>query len=386
MAADEAYVLSPTDVRNIRSYVQHKYAALPGEKRAEIVADAVKRIIHKQLPNFETSVKRSVTEMLIRTAVLERQRPVRAEDIFQACLELDRTSAEIYDPFHDWLEEQLLISCKKPLIQRVMDELVLNREQSGVASNEAENGLLTQLRGLLITEGAESRKITQASTHAEVISLPATKWSNALARRISTRTYIYSTLSILLIAATLLYGWSLNLPSDNKLQPPVVINQVQPIVVPVDGLPIELRYQEIDQARLISFLKTKSSILAEEPYFGAIITAAQAFDIHPAVLFAITGQEQGFVPKTNKQHKKIANNPFNVFHSWQDFNTNIKQSAEIAARTVFNLSKDRPAEVDPFTWINRKYAEDPKWSDGVRSIFAKIIAYMEKPAINTDLP
>ncbi|WP_054024679.1 glucosaminidase domain-containing protein [Bacillus sp. FJAT-28004] len=382
MPADEAYVLSPTDVRNIRSYVQHKYAAMPGEKRAEIVADAVKRIIHKQLPNFESSIKRYVTETLIKTTVLERQRPVRAEDIFQVCLGLDRTSTDIYDPFHDWLEEQLLVSCKKPLMQRVMDELLLTRDQSGMDSNEAENGLLTQLRGLLASEGVESRTMVQASSTAEVISLPITQWSEALTRRISTRTYIYSTLSFLLIAATLMYGWSLNKPSNNKLQPPVVIKQVQPIVVPIDGLPAELRYQEFDQTRLVSFLQSKSSILAEQPYFDAIITAAQTFDIHPVVLFAITGQEQGFVPKSNKQHKKIANNPFNVFHSWQDFNTDIEQSAEIAARTVFNLSKDRPADVDPFTWINRKYAEDPKWSDGVRTIFAKIIAYMETPPNN----
>src|SRR5690606_7833302 len=126
------------------------------------------------------------------------------------------------------------------------------------------------------------------------------------------------------------------------------------------------------------YLESKSSVLADQPYFDAIISAAEDFDLHPVLLFAITGQEQGFVPKTNKQHKEIANNPFNVFHSWQDFNTNIEQSAEIAARTVFNLSKDRPDDVDPFTWINRKYAEDPKWSDGVRSIFATIVHYLEQ--------
>ena len=169
-------------------------------------------------------------------------------------------------------------------------------------------------------------------------------------------------------------------PSLHKLQPPVVMKPVQPVAVPSDGLPAELRYHEIDQARMVKYLQSKSSILAEQPYFDAIVSAAQAFNIHPAVLFAITGQEQGFVPKTNKQYKRIANNPFNVFHSWQDFNTNIGQSSEIAARTVYNLSKHRPEDMDPFKWINRKYAEDPKWSDGVRAIFDKIIAYLDSPA------
>jgi hypothetical protein len=379
MPADEAYVLSKADVRNIRSYVQHKYAAMPQEKRAEIVADAVKRIIHKQLPNFESSVKRSITETLIRTAVLERQRPVRAEDIFQACLLLDRFDTHIYEPFHDWVETQLNVSCMKPVMQRLMDELSSSREQSDFLPTEAENGLLTQLRGLLIAEGVVVRVETAAAGAAEVIVLPIASWMIPATRKARTRAYMYSALCVLLITATLFYGGSLGKPSEHKLQPTVAVKPVQMLAVPIDGLPAELRYVDIDQARLIDFLESKSSILAEQHYFDAIVKAAKSFDIHPVVLFAITGQEQGFVPKTNKQYKQIANNPFNVFHSWKEFNTNIGQSSEIAARTVFNLSKDRPADVDPFTWINRKYAEDPKWSDGVRSIFTTIKAYLEAP-------
>lgn len=374
MAADEAYVLSPADVRNIRSYVQHKYAEMPQEKRAEIVADAVKRIIHKQLPNFEGSVKRHITETLIRTTVLERQRPVRAQDIFQACLSLDRSVADLYEPFHVWVEQQLNVSCTKPVMLRLMDGLSLG----GESSDEAENGLLTQLRGLLVAEGIRM-KAPSART-AAVVALPAAKWGTALTRRPRIRTSMYGALCVFLIVASFMYGWSLSKPSLHKLQPPVIMKPSQPVDVLSDGLPPELRYQEIDQARLIEYLQTKSSILAEQPYFDAIISAAEAFNIHPVVLFAITGQEQGFVPKTNKQYKQIANNPFNVFHSWQDFNTNIGQSAEIAARTIYHLSKDKPAAMDPFEWINRKYAEDPKWSDGVRSIFESIISYIESPA------
>lgn len=381
MPAEEAYVLSPTDVRNIRSYVQHKYAAMPQEKRAEIVADAVKRLIHKQLPNFEGSVKQRVTETLIRTTVLERLGPVRAEDIFQACLALDRSDPCLYDPFHLWVEEQLYVSCEKPVMRRLMDELSLTGEQTDFVSDEVESGLLTRLRGLLVAEGVEQRHEAPAASAAVfVFPIPVPKWWTSLSYRLSSRTIMYSALCTLLIASSLLYGWSMSKPSLHKLQPPVVMKPVQPVAVPSDGLPAELRYQEIDQARMVKYLQSKSSILAEQPYFDAIVSAAQAFNIHPAVLFAITGQEQGFVPKTNKQYKRIANNPFNVFHSWQDFNTNIGQSSEIAARTVYNLSKHRPEDMDPFKWINRKYAEDPKWSEGVRSIFDKIIAYLDSPA------
>lgn len=378
MPADEAYVLSPTDVRNIRSYVQLKYAAMPHDRRAEIVADAVNRIIHRQLPDFENGLKRSVTATLIRTTVLELQRPVRADDIFRVCLSLDRTASTIYDPFHSWVERQLRVSCEKPVLERLLDKLPSGEEMAEKAADEESGSLWAQLRCLLKDEGVAVLEEPAGSFPAEVITLPLPQ-SQPSQRKIKPITYMYGALCICLIAASLLYGWSLGKPSPYVLQPPVVLKPVPPIEAPADGLPIELRYQEVDQARLIAFLETKSSILAEQPYFGAILTAAQSFDIHPILLFAITGQEQGFVPKSNKQYKQIANNPFNVFHSWQDFNTNIQESAEIAARTVVNLSKNRPADVDPFTWINRKYAEDPMWSDGVRSIFATMKNYMEKP-------
>lgn len=368
MPAEEAYVLSPTDVRNIRSYVQHKYGSMPQEKRAEIVADAVNRIIHKQLPNFETSLKRSITATLIRTAVMERQGPVRADDIFEACLSLDRSNDSIYDPFHEWMEDQLRISCQKPVMQRILDKLKID-EQS---SNEASGTQWDQLYGLLKAEGVQPLLVIEAAEPAEIISLNAPR-SLTVIQRLRTRVAMYSALCIFLVAASLLYGWSLAKPSPQILQPPAATKPLQPVKDPIDGLPAELRYQTIDHSKLINYLDKKSSILAEKRYFDAIVAAAKAFDIHPVLLFAITGQEQGFVPKTNKQYLEIANNPFNVFHSWQEFNTTIEQSAEIAARTIFNLSKDRPAETDPFTWINRKYAEDPKWSDGVRSIFSSIM-------------
>jgi hypothetical protein len=124
-------------------------------------------------------------------------------------------------------------------------------------------------------------------------------------------------------------------------------------------------------------LTSRNSLLADEPYFTDIMMTAKEFDIHPALLFAITGQEQGFVPKNNKRAREIVNNPFNVYYSWQDFNTTTKESAQIAARTINRLSKDRPEGTEPLVWINRQYAEDPNWSTGVSSIFRSIISHLE---------
>ena len=144
-----------------------------------------------------------------------------------------------------------------------------------------------------------------------------------------------------------------------------------------DVLPDDLKYTEIDIDKLKNWLNGRNSILADEPYTSAIIDAAKEYDLNPILLFAITGQEQSFVPKTNKNALAIANNPFNVHHSWQEYNTNVSDSAKIAANTIVNLSKGRPDSMNPLAWINLRggtggYAEDSNWWIGVSNIFNQI--------------
>lgn len=377
MPADGAYVLSPSDVSKIRSYVQHKYAEMPQEQRAEIVADAVKRIIYKQLPPFEQKLKRQVTETLIRTTVLEQQRPVRREDIFEACLELDRSSPFINEPLCSWIAKQLgLTPDRKEEVELLLDEL------SSREAGDRWHILAYRLKpDMTANTSADIGAVT--APPAEVIALPL-PLSSPYNRRRRMQTIMYSALSVLLIAASLMYGlyqMESNAAAAAKPQPQAAISEATAVQSEaVAGLPLELRYTEIDSGRLIDYLDKKSSILADAPYFEAIINAAEEFDIHPVLLFAITGQEQGFVPRTHKQAEEIANNPFNVFHSWKDFNTNITESAQIAARTVTNISKDRPPDADAIQWINATYAEDPNWSNGVRTIFNTIISYLEESA------
>lgn len=139
-----------------------------------------------------------------------------------------------------------------------------------------------------------------------------------------------------------------------------------------NGLPKDLRYTEIDEELLRNWLNKKNSILAEEPYLSSILYAAKEYDINPLFLIAITGQEQGFVPKSNENALKIANNPFNVYGSWIEYNSNINDSSRVAAQTIINLSKGRPDEVHAIQWINEKYAEDKNWWVGVEKIFNQL--------------
>jgi len=134
-------------------------------------------------------------------------------------------------------------------------------------------------------------------------------------------------------------------------------------------VPEFMQYKEINQANLKAYLEKRNSVLSLDNYLNPIIESSREFNLNPLVLLAIAGHEQGFVPKDHPQAELIANNPFNVFQSWERYNTNIVDSSQIAARTVVNLLKDREPGVDPFRWINRKYAQDENWYKGVKSIY-----------------
>ncbi|MPM86154.1 hypothetical protein SDC9_133237 [bioreactor metagenome] len=140
-------------------------------------------------------------------------------------------------------------------------------------------------------------------------------------------------------------------------------------------LPNEFKYNSIDENSLREYLSLKGSLLGEEPYFSSIISTSKDFNLNPLLLFAIAGQEQSFVPKESKNAEKIANNPYNVFNSWQKYNTDISDASRIVSRTVINLSKDKPTNIDLFVWINRKYSEDKDWHYGVRSIYEQLKTY-----------
>lgn len=139
-----------------------------------------------------------------------------------------------------------------------------------------------------------------------------------------------------------------------------------------NNLPDSLKYTQIQEDKLKSFLTSHNSLLAEEPYFSAILNSAEEYNVNPLLLFAITGQEENFVQQDGKDASKIANNPFNVYQSWQLYNTNIDDSSQIAARTVVKLCVDLPSGEDAFAWIGKKYAEDGNWGIKVHTIFNEL--------------
>ncbi|QSO50113.1 hypothetical protein [Alicyclobacillus mengziensis] len=154
-----------------------------------------------------------------------------------------------------------------------------------------------------------------------------------------------------------------------------------------------LRYQSINPEALYQYVHQRDSVFSLSDV-ETIMNAGQQYDINPALLIAITGQEESFIPASWPAAQQIRNNPFNVYHSWQDYNTTLQNSADIAAGTLrAKLSTPPPDGEDPIHWINDPnnpdgaYAGDPNWPNGVEDIFLNIEQYLGTPVkISTITP
>lgn len=352
---ESAALLSPTDINVIRRYVHTKYAPLPGDRRAEIVADAIRRTLQQRLPNIPDHLKNRVTDELISRCLLSEQRDVKPDDVIDLCAELDYDEADrgerLLEPILNWASEHSPGRWSP-------EQLTSRLERRKVYA-------ITLAPPLPLSTGHASRDWSLKRWRLD---------ARHLIRRIIVPSPAWIVFAVVVASAT---GVTILLdkPSDRQgsivsVSPPP-IDKTPEIVFDI-GMPERLKYTSIDVAALKKYLISRDSLLAEEPYFGAIVKSAKDFNIHPLLLFAITGQEQGFVPKSNKNARLIANNPFNVGHSWMEYNTSIYKSASIAAGLIAELGLDRPEGHDPFSWFNKTYAEDPLWSDGVRKIFDQL--------------
>ncbi|QJC52048.1 hypothetical protein HGI30_11120 [Paenibacillus albicereus] len=375
-----AAILTPSDIRHIRTFIDDKYPEKPQSEKSELVADAIRRAIFHQLPDFADSIKKELTSRLVRRYVVGQKGFVRGDDIVEACLELDIRDQRIVRPLRSWIERKLDVTVEERELQRVLR--LVKPTHARAESME--------LLGRIAEELDAPAPGTVDPSADERQGAPS--W---LASMPSMRILTAAIGCVMIMGGMLVYVWSLlhdrpqsagmAVVSAAELEQPAASPQAAPRSEPAapepasaaaaeqapmmdNELPRSLQYADIDEAALQDFLEGRSSMLAGSRYMEAILDAARHYNIHPLLLFAITGQEQSFVPDDHKRAEQMANNPFNVHYSWQNFNTTIEESSMIAAKTVVNLSKNRPEDRDAIVWINRKYAEDPNWSKGVTSI------------------
>jgi len=321
-------ILTFGDIIRLRMYIKNKYPNSDVKQQADILNYSIRTIIDGYLTLIPVDKQTKVREELLKNTLLSNQQNILLHDLFititSTYMEEDNDSAIVLD----WVNYHL--------------DNPINKDE-----------LLKHFSHLPNKGGTCSKNLYSQNSSFQP----------------SLTKVLFAGLILIICFSLVTHNLQLNSVEAKKENVHIEIETTKP---QNNHLLDYFRYKDIDKNKLKTYLKSRDSLLEEEPYFSSIINTAQEFELNPLILFAIAGHEQGFVPKSNPLSNKIVNNPYNVFYSWKEYNTDIIDSSQIAARTVINLSKDRPDEVDPFQWINRKYAEDKNWWKGVRSIFIRL--------------
>ncbi len=315
---EEQGIMDHAVIMRVKHYIAAKHPGFTAEQREAVLSNALHRMIDVHLPEFEEGTRIILCQRLLARLEQGETPSLLPRDVLEVCLLLE-------------LEESA-----QAQLEVWMGKHQLTAAASLPSTASARTASFASFRRL--------RQWTGAVVLLLLLWAAGVPVNPALLSEDST-------------------GASLFSPPSNAMPMPVVSDS---------PLPLVYTYHPVDTLQLKDWLQARNSLLADDPYFSAILEAAERNNLNPLLLFAITGQEQGYVPKENKQAKKIANNPFNVHHSWQSYNTGIADSAHIASKTILSISRTRPEGAHPIQWLNTRYAEDPEWWVGVNSIFEKL--------------
>lgn len=348
---NEVKVIDKSDIINIKGYIQKKYPKNESKENTIILSDTINTIIYKSLEGLPDNLKLSVKNNTIKNTLGNNKTLITLNDIFKTCVMDENIKNHFTEELVSWVK----VNTKSEVsLEDIYTYLPYTQVKENLYSESEIDTNITVSKGL---KSLDSKKNKSFLLVVMCIFISASVYSISK-------------------------GFYFNSKGNHDKTDNLVIesdkNQYSSRSHPNLHMPKYMRYEEINKQKLRAFLENRESLLAKEPYFSAIICQAKEFNINPIVLFSITGQEQNFVPEKNINAYKIANNPFNIFHSWKEYNTNINDAAKIVSRTVINLSKNIPKDVDPFLWIGRKYAEDKKWGKGVKTIFEDLTEYMKQ--------
>lgn len=423
-------ILSMEDILLLKKNINNQHPNLDKSSKAHILARSIHNILNENLKGFTKDYKSDLKTYLIKNTILNNKESIYQYDVFKACASYGNTSLEFIYQVTKWASkqtnEEIALNTIKSIIEEIdidyndiVDEISLNKVLEEDDEVDDTNEPISQEthedvpnptnneecsnseQALDHEEPSESEIDLDCKTSSEQESVESknlnqyiieikNKIYNIIHTNLSNEKYrkyilIYSLLICLLIVpfAHIVKNYLFN--GDNGLIE--VVSSVEydenslafgenddfiideEILIITSHLPEDLQYKKINQEGLKSYLIERNSLLSNEPYFTTIIDSAREFNINPILLFSIAGHEQSFVPKNHEMSKEIVNNPYNVFKSWKEYNTDIGDSSKIVCRTVINLLKDKPENEDPFKWINRKYAEDKNWWKGVSRIY-----------------
>ncbi len=407
----KAYIiLSLQDLLRIKSNIQNKYAQLDSKERAEILSLAVHTLLEKHLDGVDETSRELIKIKILSNTLANHIYDISRHDIFESILQLDIDAAKRIDLAESWLHESVKIPVPR---WAIADYLI---EHYHFTSGE-------ELTPLSDNSDASPIEKTYPTNYSEL----ELKWYDnikenikykfnyeSLNRFIAKHIAIIFIIVIFTISVTLI-ALLLNRPQALETQIEITgqmdylnyhgvssLNEVYLISayngvskiqtdssqkrkllelsVTRTAFPFGLitqrqlfQYQKINLFEVKNYIQnSRNGLIGEPEYFNTIMRKAYQNNIDPLLLLAIIGQEQSFIPTTDDEKMAIINNPFNVFHSWTEYNTSLEDSTQIAINTIINRLSKATKQAQPFEWLNLTYAEDVNWSNGVRLIYVHL--------------
>lgn len=360
-------IISSQYVQTLQQSLKEAHPEFTTIQRAQLFAQALHQVLDNALTPFDANLQKHLKHTILKQTLHKDGFSINAFDVFNAYTQIEKLEPNNVTHLATWINHYQ----KHPLSLEDVSALATSFKQETESQDLSAAPINTDTP-------IDTDFITH---HPDAIEEPSNFFSDILTYILTfidgRRYLLLGFLLFMTIGLASLYTTtrmhesrkaSISRLADTAIHLPISLN----LGTSANYMQHSLQYQDFDKKALQSWLEQRNSLLATEPYFSTIIETAKSFNISPLLLFSITGQEQNFVPKTHERATEIANNPFNLFGSWESYNTSIKESARIASRTLINLGKDCPKDEDQIKWINKAYAADPNWHLGVTYFFNEL--------------
>jgi len=340
-------ILSLQDLTNIKNSIGTKYAHLSSSERAEILAMAIHTHLDKHLIGIDDQHKETMRLNILEATLAKHIYYISRHDVFEAIFELDINESAKVGLAETWLVETVQI----PVPRWALEDYLYNK------MHVPRRNLMPKKKPLFHLSNRFNYEVFNHWMQRNLLKIAIT----AL--------IIFSFISIL--------NW-IDQPNQ-KATPSSIVKFESKDMLDYDLVLLhsdtKFEYESFDYFKIKYYISiTRDGLIGDSNHFNQIIHKAYINNIDPLLLFAIIGQEQSFVPNSEIEQAKIINNPYNVFHSWQAYNTNLRDSTQIAINTIKNRLASKPYGISPFQWLGQTYAEDIAWPVGVESIYEQLVS------------
>lgn len=404
----KAYIiLSFQDLVRIKSNIQNKYAQLDSKERAEILSLAVHTLLEKHLDGVDETSRELIKIKILSNTLANHIYDISRHDIFESILQLDIDASKRIDLAESWLHESVKIPVPRwAIADYLIDHYHFTSDEEPTPLSE--NSYVSPLESTIDKSYSE----LELKWHENIKENIKYKFNYETLNRFIAKHIALLFIILLFTVSGTIIAFFLNRPQELETQIQITdqmdylnyhgisslgevyliseydgVSKIQTdssqkrklleLSVSRTALPFGLitqrqlfQYQRINIFEVKSYIQnSRNGLIGEAEYFNTIMRKAYQNNIDPLLLLAIIGQEQSFIPTSHDAKMAIINNPFNVFHSWTEYNTSLEDSTQIAINTIINRLSKASKQVQPFEWLNLTYAEDTNWSNGVRLIY-----------------